>query len=206
MGKRMQKNWGLVPEQAGALIVLSLSFLAGGGAGCLFARLASGVGAQGLTDFLSDYLHLAWEGTVVRSLWPVLWEQLRYILLALLLGITVIGILGLPVLFFLRGFCFAFSVACFCRVFGGGGLFPAFCLFGLPALVWAPALFLAGTQGFTWAAEELRYGTGRGRSPFEVSCWCRAGLCVLLVLLCGLMEYTIVPVLLRVAARFALEI
>ena len=136
----------------------------------------------------------------------MLWGQAKYVLAALVLGLTALGALGLPVLFGVRGFFLSFPAACFCRVFGGRGLLPAFVLFGLPALLWAPALFLAGVQGLLSAQQLLRrvLGDGRGGLPISAAWWCRAGLCAGLALAAGLLEYWVVPVLLRAAARVIL--
>ena len=138
---RIRKKWDLPSEQTGALAVLSLAFLVGGSAGCFLAALSGKSGAEELGSYLVDYLTLAGGTDLPRNLWTVVWGQVRYLLAALVLGLTALGLVGLPVLFGLRGFFFAFPVACFCRVFGVRGLFPAFILFFLPALLWAPALF-----------------------------------------------------------------
>lgn len=207
MGKRERKQWDLLSGQGAALVILGVLYLAGGLAGGLFAGLAGGEGARELSGYLVDYLTLAGEGSVARSFWPVLWEQLRYFLAAAALGLTAIGVVGLPVLFCARGFLFAFSVGCLVRVFGAAGLIPALVLFGIPALLWTPALFLAGIQGLSGAQSFLRrlLGEGRGALPlFTRAYWLRLGLCGALFLLCGLVEYTVVPVLLRAAARVVL--
>jgi len=206
MGVRIRKKWDLPSEQDGALVILAIAFLAGGGAGCLLAALSGGAGAEELSGYLAGYLGLALENELPRSLWPVLWGQLKYLLAALVLGLTALGVAGLPVLFGARGFFLSFPVACFCRVFGGRGLFPAFILFGLPALLWAPALFLEGTSGFLSARRLLSRSPGenRGGIPLSGAWLCRAGLCVGLALAAGLLEYWVVPVLLRGAARVVL--
>ena len=122
-----------------------------------------------------------------------------------MLGVTVLGVLGLPVLFGVRGFFFAFPVACFCRIFGAAGLFPAFILFGLPAMLWAPALFLAGISGFFSAKHLLCRALGEGAAgPFPPVRWYQLGACLCLVLAAGLLEFWVVPVLLRAAARVVL--
>lgn len=205
MGKRV-RDWDLPSGSGKLLVLLCAVFLAGGAAGCLFAGLAEGEGARALSSYLADYLTLAREGTVVRDFWPTLWEQLRWLALTVLLGLTAIGAVGIPLLFCLRGFFFAFSVGCFCRVFGGAGLVPALVLFGLPALLWAPALFLAGFWGMSGSLYLLRRGVGEGRcpSPFHPAYWLRVGLCALLTMACGGAEYVVVPVLLRAAARAVL--
>lgn len=201
-----KKNWDLPSEQRFGLAVLAVAFLAGGGAGCLLAALSNGTGAQELSGYLTDYLTLAQEGELPRGLWSLLWSQLKYILAALVLGLTALGLAGLPVLFGVRGFFFSFSAACFCRVFGGRGLFPAFVLFGLPALLWVPALFMSGVTGFLSAQQLLRRPSGEGRGGLALNgaCLCRAGLCVGLGAAAGLLEYWVVPVLLRAAARVVL--
>ena len=206
MGKREREKWDLLTGQGAVLAVLSILFLLGGVAGCLFSALAGGEDASALSLYLTDYLTLAREGIVVRSLWSVVWEQIRYLLAVVVLGITAVGVVGVPVLFCLRGFFFSFSVGCFCRVFGWGGLVPALVLFGLPALLWGPALFLAGFQGLSGARCLLRRGLGDGRCPlpFTTSYWLRIGFCVLLCVACAGTEYWIFPVLLRAAAHVVL--
>lgn len=201
----MRKKWDLLSEQRVALLVLGTVFFLGGGLGCLFAALANGAGAQELADYLADYLALARDGRLPHGLWTALWGQLKYLLAALVLSLTALGIVGLPLLFGAQGFVFTFSVACFCRVFGTRGLFPAFALFGASALLWAPALFFAGVPGFLSAQRRLRLSMGEGGGSLTGgSFWPRAGLCVALGLAAGLLEYWVVPVLLRAAARLVL--
>jgi len=200
---RFREKWDLPSEQSGALVILAAAFLIGGAAGCFLAAFSDGAGAEELSNYLAGYLALALESGLPRSLWPVLWGQLRYLLAALVLGLTALGIAGLPVVFGVRGFFLSFPVACFCRVFGDRGLLPAFILFVLPALLWAPSLFLEGTSGFLSAQRQLSrtVGESRGGLPLNGAWLCRAGLCTGLVLASGLLEYWVVPVLLRGAAR-----
>ena len=202
----MRKKWDLPSEQSGALAVLAVAFLLGGISGCLLAALSDGAGAAELSSYLADYLKLSLEDELVQSFWPVLWGQVKYLLASILLGLTALGLAGFPILFGVRGFFFSFPVACFCRVFGRIGMLPAFVLFGLPALLWVPALFLSGVSGFLSAQELLRrsLGEGRGGLTFRGAYWCRAGLCTALAVAAGLLEYWMVPVLLRGAARVVL--
>ena len=108
--------------------------------------LIAGQAAQELESFLRDYLSAAQAGEIQARFWPMLWEQGRFLIGLCILGVTALGVVGIPVLFLARGFLFSFSVAAFCRIFGPVGLASAFFLFGLPALLWAPVLFLAGCQ------------------------------------------------------------
>lgn len=206
MRVEIREKWDLPLEQKIALGVLSAAFLLGGLLGCFLAALSGGPGAEELGAYLTGYLTLALEDGVPRPLWPLLWGQAKYLVAVLVLGLTALGLAGIPLLFGLRGFFFSFSAACFCRVFGGRGLLPAFFLFGLPALLWVPALFLSGVPGFLSARQLLRRtsGDGRGLTPLGGVWWRRAGVCVGLALASGLLEYQVVPVLLRAAARVIL--
>lgn len=204
---RVKQKWDLPLEQRIALAVLSAAFLLGGAAGCLLASLSGGAGAEELGGYLTGYLTLARENGLPRGVLPLLWEQAKYLLAVLALGLTALGLAGVPILFGLRGFFFSFSAACFCRVFGRRGLLPAFFLFGLPALLWVPALFLSGVPGLLSARQLLRraQGEGRGSVPLDGAWWGRAGLCAGLTLAAGLLEYWAVPILLRAAARVILS-
>ena len=207
MGKRVRKKWTLLWGQGASVLVLGAAFFLGGIAGGVFAGLAQGEGALELGNYLSDYLTLAAEGTVLRSFWPILWEQMRYFLAIVVLGLTAVGAVGLPVLFGVRGFFFSFSVGCFLRVFGGAGLLPALVLFGLPALLWAPGFFLTGTQSLSNARCLLRRGLREGRSELPASqmvYWGRTGLCCVLFVVCSALVYVVVPVLLKTAAYMVL--
>ncbi len=207
MGMRIRKKWDLPSEQSGALALLAVAFFVGGAAGCLLAGLSGGAGAEELGSYLTGYMALARDGSLPRGLWTVLWGQVKYLLAALILSVTALGVVGLPVLFGVRGFFLSFSAACFCRVFGGKGLLPALVLSGLPALLWAPAMFLTGVPGLLSAQQLLRrsVGDGRGGAPLNSGgCWCRAGVCAGLTLGAGLLEYWVVPVLLRGLSRVIL--
>ena len=199
MGTRMRKKWDLLSEQNGALAVLSVLFLAGGGIGCLFAAVSGKEGAQELGEYLTGYLALAREDELPRQLWPLLWGQMKYLIAAFILSLTALGVAGLPLLFAFRGFSFTFPVACFCRVFGWRGMFPALALFVLPALLWISSLFLIGPPGLRSAQQLLRraLGEGGGTPPLNAPFWCQAGVCAILGLAAGLLEYWGVPTLLQ---------
>ncbi len=207
MRKRTEKGTNWPPEQRLALLILGGAFLLGGAAGCLFAALAGGAGAQELADYLADYLSLAADGEVPGGLYSLLVQQVKYLLVVFLLGFTALGALGLPAVFGVRGFFFTFSTACFCRVFGPGGMLPAFVLFGLPALLWAPGMFLLGVQSLGLSRGLLRRTPGEGgRSGicFGGGQWCLVGLSVGLSIAAALAAAWVAPVLLPAAARIVL--
>lgn len=177
----------------------------GGIAGALFANFIVGSAADELSAYLRDYLTLARAGDIHVEFWAMLWEPARFLLGTILLGVTALGVVGIPALFGVRGFLFAFSVAGVCRVFGPMGIAPALFLFGLPAFLWAPILFVAGVQSLGTSYTLLRRALGdRLPLPFDTGYWGRLALCGLLLLLCVALEYTALPILLRLAAQFVL--
>lgn len=206
MDRHGKWNWDLPSGIMAASAVLGLAFLIGGVAGCLLAGAVDGEGGAALSDFLTAYLKLAQDGSAAAGFWAVMWEQFRFPLAAFVLGVTAVGVAGLPVLFAVRGFLFSFSVACFCRLFGGAGLIPALFLFGLPALLWTPALFVLGAQGMLGSYSLLRRVLGDSRYPlsFDSAYWWRCALCAGAVALCVAIELSIVPVLVGASARFVL--
>ena len=140
------------------------------------------------------------------SLGSAIWDQVRFPLAVLLLGFTAMGVVCIPVVFGVRGFLFAFSVSCFCRLFGWRGLAPAVFLFGVPALVWTPVFFVLGMQGIVGAYSVLRRFRGENCDPafFQMSYWRRCALCVLALAACVALEYLALPSLVKASVDFVL--
>lgn len=201
MGKRMVKIWDLPSSgSAAALLILSAAFFLGGLAGCLLADQVGGGGSDALSDYLSGYLSVISSGGTVRpDGLSLLWEIVRWPLLAVALSLTPLGLLGLPILFLVRGFLFSFAIASFFRVLGAWGLVVAFVVFGMTGLICIPVLFILGVQGFLSAGAMIGRLTGESRRLPLLDrmvllrwCVCAAALCV-----CGLLTYGMVPVLLE---------
>ena len=199
-------HWGTALRQLGPLTILGCFFLLGGILGSLLASLIAGQGAQSLEKFLLDYLAAAEAGEFTVRFWPMAWEQGRFFLGICLFGVTALGAVGIPTLFLIRGFLFSFSAAAFCRIFGPAGLASAFFLFGLPAFLWAPVLFLAGTQSFEGAYALLRrvLGDSRSSQPQGTGYWGRLAAYGLCLILCVVLECMAARVLLRAAAQVVL--
>lgn len=206
MSRRGDRHWGPALRQLGPLTILGCAFVLGGVAGSLLASLLDAQAAGNLESFLRDYLTAAQAGEIQAQLWPMVWEQGRFLLGIWILGVTALGVAGIPVLFAARGFLFSFSVAAFCRIFGPVGLASAFFLFGLPAFLWAPVLFLAGNQCLEGAYALLSRILWDSRTPLPHSSpyWGRLALCGLALFLCVALEYMAAPVLLKAAAQFVL--
>jgi len=190
---------GILP----ALAVLAVAFLLGGLVGCGLAASVTGGGDDTLAAYIQNYISAAGTGiTQPPELLAVVWEVARWPLLTLLLGFTALGVVGIPVLFAVRGFLFSFAVASFIRMFGavGGGL--AFLIFGITGLLAIPVLFVLGVQGLMAAFALVGRTLNQGkRTPvFSRAYFFRCGICIGVLALCVLLDYIAVPALLSAMA------
>ena len=195
IGVRKGRKWrvDLLSGNSAAVLVLGVLFLLGSIAGCITAGLfqdEQGLVQQSVSAACSAGIRPGF-GLCLRGCG--LWS-----LLALLLGFSALGVFGLPALFVCRGFVFCYAIGVFYRLWGTAGLWVAVVVFGLPALLWLPALFALGAQGLP-AAVVLARGRGRGKwsSPYNGRYLRCCALCAVLVVLCACVEYAFVPALLK---------
>lgn len=209
MGKRVVKIWDLPSSgTSAALLILGAAFVLGGFAGCLLADQVVGGGSDALGEYLEGYLSAVYSGGMVKpDVLSVLWDTIRWPLLILVLSLTPLGLLGLPILFLVRGFLLSFAVASFFRVLGTAGLALAFVVFGITGLLCIPVFFVLGVQGFLWAGALTGrlLGEGRRQTLFDRVALLRCGVCAAVLCGYGLMEYGAVPVLLGSLADFLLR-
>lgn len=179
-----------------ALMVTAISFLLGGVAGCVLCANVGGGGGESLTSYMEGFLTLAKaDGVTPPALLPLLWEVLRWPLITIVLGFTALGVVGIPILFSIRGFLLSFAIASFSRIFGTSGGLMATVVFGVSGLFSIPALFALGVQGFA-AARNLAgraLGEGGRSSPFGKAYFLRCGVCAAAFCVCILLEYLAVP-------------
>lgn len=201
MGKRQFTRFldvqsdGILP----ALALLAVSFLLGGLLGCGFSASVSGGGNDTLAAYIKNYMAAVQAGlTQLPELLPLVWEVVRWPLFVLLLGFTALGIVGIPLLFAVRGFLFSFAVASFIRMFGAVGGALAFLLFGFTGLLALPVLFVLGVQSLTvsFAMFGRPFVKGKPSPLFDRAYIFRCGVCAAVLALCVLLEYIAVPALL----------
>lgn len=188
-----------------ALAVVSAAFFLGALVGMLMASQVAGGGQESLTAYLESYLAAAQAGAAGRPrVSSILWETLRWPLLTFFLGFTALGVVGIPVLFAVRGFLLSFAVSSFVLMFGGVGAILAFFAFGFTGMLSVPALFVLGTQGFA-SGQELALRTlsgGKGSLPWRGRAyWVHGGLCAAVLGLSMLLEWWAVPALLSSVAN-----
>lgn len=186
-----------------ALVVVGACFLGGALAGCLAAGWISEEGQAGLTRYLEQFLQAAAAGqTQAPALLLQVWDILRWPLLALLLGFTGLGLLGLPLLFVARGFLLSFSIAAVTGLMGGSGCILGFLLFGISGAISLPVFFVLGVQSLlsARALAGRAPGTGVGWLPGGRRYLRRWGLCAVALGVCLLLEQGLVPKLVGAAA------
>lgn len=200
MKKRTVHIWD-VPggNEFTALAVISVAFSLGAFIGIVTAANVGGSGQDSLTTYIENYFAAAKAGaSAPPGLLVSFWDTVRWPLLAFLMGVTALGVVGIPALFSIRGFLLSFSISSFVRMFGGAGSILAFFSFGLTGMLAIPSLFVLGVQGFASASElAIRaLGAGKGPFPFGKIYWIRCSLCVVALGLCAILEYWAVPALL----------
>ena len=188
-----------------ALVLVAACCFVGGVTGCLLASCVDGSGREQLSAYVDSFLRSAiTDGLELPSLAAQIWDMMRWPLLALLLGFTALGLLGLPLLFAVRGFLLGFSIASFIQLFGSSGCLLAFLLFGLSGAISVPVLFVLGVQSFA-AARGLAGYTGQNnraaRLPYGRAYLRRCGLCALALCVCVLLERVAVPPLISGLAQ-----
>lgn len=205
MERRQVRRWALEGHLLW-LVVLAVAFLLGGGLGLAFGCAVGGEGSQALSQYLTAYLELAAEGEIAIQPILIFWEGLKLPLLALVLGFTALGVVGLPLVLAIRGFSLVYGVTCLCRLLGAEGLLVGGVLFGLTALIAVPALFVLGVLGMEGGWSLLRRSLGHRRSPLPYGgdYFLRCGGCVVAVAVSAVVEWLVVPSLLTTVARLVL--
>lgn len=200
MKKHVVKVWDLPSSGTGAvLLILSVAFFLGGLAGCLLADRVGGSGSEALADYLKGYLSSVYSENVIKpDILALLWETVRWPLFALALGLTPLGLLGVPILFLVRGFLLSFSIASFFRVLGVEGLILAFVIFGITGLIALPVFFVLGIQSFLSAGAITGRLLGESRKQMLIDriALLRCGMCAAALCASAFVEYCVVPVLL----------
>ena len=195
-----RKKWkvGLFSGQAAAAGLLAGLFAVGSVIGCVSAGLIRDPAGE-LPDYVRGYLALAASDGLSPDLLRVLWQTVRIPLLTVVLGFTALGVVGIPVLFAVRGFALSYAVSAFYRALGPAGLVPGLILFGASALLWLPVLFELGGRGMLGAYGLLRRAMGDGRYPLGCNggFLVRCGVCAAALCLCVGIECLVVPTLLQ---------
>lgn len=195
--KEKDRNaWDLPKDQWLALLLSALPFLIGGVLGCMLAASASGESDALLREYINTYLSaMTREALPSPGVVSVMWDYFRFPLVAVVLSFTALGLIGIPILFGVRGFLLSFSVTSFVRLFGTAGAGMAFLLFGLSEVIVLPVFFLLGIQGIGASARLLeRISSGkRGTLLFDRAYLWRCFICAAVLFTAALLHFLLLP-------------
>ena len=136
-----------------SLLVLFVCFLIGLIAGFIFVLYFLPDGA--LSDYLIEYCALLKTGSANISLAAAFKDCFFWPALIALLSATSLCLVGLPILFVIRGFLLSFAGCALVRVFSGEGVVLGAVLFSVPALIVIPVMFVLGCIGLSSAMRKL---------------------------------------------------
>lgn len=177
-----------------ALVLVCLLLVLGAVLGFAVCRAVPQQDRQELSDYLHQYAQATADGRgPSASALSVAAAYFRYPLAAALLGLAA-GLVLLPVLSVAQGFFLSFSVGCFARALGRGGVYLALAAFGPRCLFVLPCTLLLTVQGLSAAA---RRRDGQKVRLTEGAYWRRVGLCGLILLIGAALELTFGPRLLQ---------
>ena len=177
-----------------ALVLVCLLLVLGAVLGFAVCRAVPQQDRQELSDYLHQYAQSTADGRgPSASALSVAAAYFRYPLAAALLGLTAAGLVLLPVLSVAQGFFLSFSVGCFARALGRGGVYLALAAFGPRCLFVLPCTLLLTVQGLSAA----RRRDGQKVRLTEGAYWRRVGLCGLILLIGAALELTFGPRLLQ---------
>lgn len=188
-----------------ALSLLAAGFLLGGLFGCIFASSVSGNASLALSSYIQDFISAIREGLLpIPGILSSTWSILRWPLIVILLSFSTFGVIGIPVLFFVRGFLFSFCISSFVQVLGKTGLIFSFTLLGVESLLTIPVLFVIGMQGLVVAAQ-IKDSKNRHKylRPYinNPSVIVRNSICLLVLIFCTIWEIIVAPILLSGAIK-----
>ncbi len=179
------------------LFILTAAFLIGSFAGCIFASEADDIGNGAMINYINGYL-LQLDERTVNSI-SLLWSTVQWPLFLLIFSLTPAGLIGIPILFVIRGFLLSFAVAAFCRAYDLHGLLLAFIAIGITGLLHIPVLFACGVQGFLSSGTLAGRLLGEsGKQPIiDRAGLIRLAICAVILFFSYLIDRNLIPVLLQ---------
>ncbi len=172
-------------------------FLAGLVAGCLVAGRIQPEALVTLSDYLESSLtRMTQGGTGVMG--HALFTAFLMPTLVFILGYTIPGVAGIPLVMAARGFLLSYAINLFYRVFGSSGLIIALGALIPQSLLSLPCLFLLASQGMMCSLSLLSSFRGKGRRlpPNGRTVWRRVLICAAVLTASALLEAFVSPRLL----------
>lgn len=187
------------------LILCGALFLCGTVAGTFSSAFVKD-GAE-LTDYFSEYLTLTKDGAFIDpSFFTVLADMFRYPLLVFMLGFSVPGVLGVPILSVVRGYTLAFSVSVMVRLYGGDGVLLSLSVFAVSTLITVPCFLILAALSFRSSClltlTVIRPDLRSGISPYNAGYFLRCLICFGLLAVAALLDTYLTVHMVRFAASY----
>ena len=176
------------------LTVLLVSFFVGVLGGIALAFFVDP--GTGFSNYLRQYCVTLSEGRPHVSFFAAAWDCVRWPLLTAVLGLMAPGVVGIPVLFVVRGFLLSFSIATFGRLLGPQGITVAAALFAVLLLFVLPTLFVLGCNGLRAACLHLPNAVPTPGKQYRLETWL---ICIGVLAVSAAVQWTVIPVVLRSA-------
>jgi stage II sporulation protein M len=177
-------------------------FILGITAGALLAHRVDAGPDSAMGTYLLGYAELLRTGGAAAvPVWRAFLDAFLFPALALLSGLTLLGVAAIPLLLLVRGFMLSFSVTAFVAVFGIDGLWLALGELGLQCILGVPCLILLSVYGAYMALKLLMAARGKAdnidgnRRIFPRPLILRAGICAVLLTACALADAYLTPML-----------
>lgn len=180
------------------LTVVSFLFLVGIGVGALLAYRTDAGPDSALHAFLSAYTGLLQDGTPVTiPLWRAFLNAFLFPALAFFSGLTLIGVVSIPILLLIRGFLLSFVFTSFVAVFGVNGFWLAMGELGIQCVIGIPCLIILSVYSAHMALHLLAMARGSVRNEplFSRPFFTRFAICVVLLTVCALADVFLSPML-----------
>lgn len=190
-----------VDRSAFYLLVLTVFFLGGCVIGCRYFEFCTEGSRTTIAEYLFDFCEAAQIAVPKGSISRTAALFYFYPVAAFFLGLSPLGILVIPILSFLLGFGFMFTVQCFLCVFSRVGIFPALALLSIRLLVTLFCFLVLAVEALpqAWRIAQVTIRNGK-RS--ESVChgkryWVLAFFCLIVLTLGVCCETFFVPTLFR---------
>jgi hypothetical protein len=135
-----------------SLAFIAVAFLLGAAAGSLIAMTVAD-GSE-LTAFFENMVEGAKDGVLRNSFWRVLLPNLLWPGLIILFSFSRIGLVGIPMCVFAKGFLVSYSVSAIFRALGLDGIWLALTAMGIPNFIYIPALVIVSVVCLRFASGE----------------------------------------------------
>ena len=186
-------------------VFLSVVFILGIISGTYVVMKYSLNEVKDVTVFLDDFIKIFSQGTVdSQAIFKTsILNMTKEFLMVWLLGFTVIGVLGIVLLVFRRGFLIGFVSAFFIKVYTAKGICISLALFSAQAILYIPVLFVLSIFAFEFSMLLLHMVTGKMKYKTDIKKFILFYTCVMIgAILIGcvhaLGETYIVPYLLKI--------